>query len=78
MEKKRGRPPKAAGQARSKPLQIRADAAEKEAFNAAAELAGASFSTWARERLRAAARKELQEAGQNVAFLASNRPKRSI
>lgn len=78
MGKKRGRPPKAAGEARSAPLQIRAEPAEKEAFTAAAKLAGASFSTWARERLRAAARKELQDAGQIVAFLASNRQKRSI
>jgi len=78
MGKKRGRPPKAPGETRSAPLQIRAEQAEKEAFTAAAKLAGASFATWARERLRAAARKELQEAGQAVAFLASNKSKKGV
>lgn len=75
MGKKRGQPPKPADKSKSAPLQIRAEPAEKAAFVEAAELAGASFSTWARERLRAAARKELQEAGRAVAFLASNRSK---
>jgi predicted HicB family RNase H-like nuclease len=78
MEKKRGRPPKRAEQRKSVPLQIRSEPAEKAAFDAAAQLAGASFSTWARERLRLAARKELQVAGKSVAFLAVKTSKRGV
>lgn len=70
--RRRGRPVKPPGQAKSSPLQIRVEPSEKAGFEDAANLAGASLSTWARERLRAAARKELQEAGKSVPFLASN------
>jgi len=76
MSKKRGRPKKAIGQAKSKPIQIRAEPLEKTGFESAATLAGVSLSSWCRERLRTAARKELQEAGELVPFLPSNMPKK--
>ncbi len=78
MSKKRGRPAKPSDQKKSTPLQIRAQPVEKVAFDAAAELAGASFSTWARERLRTAARKELQEAGKSVPFLVGKTSKKGV
>jgi hypothetical protein len=46
---------------------------EKEAFRAAAELAGLDLSAWIRERLRRIARRELQEAGHSVVFLAEEK-----
>lgn len=42
---------------------------EKRAFSDAAELAGISLSSWIGERLRRAARIELEEAGKPIAFL---------
>jgi hypothetical protein len=45
---------------------------EKRAFVDAADLAGLSLSSWVRERLRRAARAELNEAGKPVAFLPSD------
>jgi hypothetical protein len=48
---------------------IRASSIEKEGFEHAAELAGIGLSAWARERLRLAAIRELQEAGQKIVFL---------
>jgi hypothetical protein len=45
------------------------EVAEKQAFKDAAELAGLPLSTWVRERLRRAAREELEEAHRPVAFL---------
>lgn len=42
---------------------------EKKAFKDAAIVAGVSLSAWIRERLRRAARNELQDADQPVAFL---------
>jgi hypothetical protein len=41
---------------------------EKRGFVEAAELSGAPLSVWMRERLRQAARKELEEAGKEVPF----------
>jgi hypothetical protein len=64
--KRRGRPKITAK--RSVPLQIRALTSEKDAFFAAAELAGISFSAWARSKLRNAARADLREAGKVVQF----------
>lgn len=52
-------------------LRMRVTAAEKAAFEEAARLAGASFSTWARLALRRAAIREFQDAGRRVDF---NRP----
>jgi uncharacterized protein (DUF1778 family) len=51
-------------------LQIRLHENEKSAFEAAAEIAGIALSSWVRERLRRAARIELQDANQPVPFAA--------
>ena len=50
-------------------LKIRLGPEEKRAFQDAADLSGVALSAWIRERLRKAARKELEEAGQQIAFL---------
>lgn len=52
-------------------MKVRMQPAEKEAFERAAELAGISLSSWARERLRSAAIRELESAGQRVPFVRS-------
>lgn len=44
-------------------LEMRVQPNEKEAFRLAARESGLGLSTWARERLRRAARIELEEAG---------------
>lgn len=67
--KRIGRPPKEPEATKARYLQVRLQQAEKEAFDAAAKLAGIDLSAWVRERLRLAARKELAQAGQNVPFL---------
>lgn len=51
-------------------LQIRLTNEEKQGFQAAANLAGISMSSWVRERLRLAAIRELENAGQKVPFVA--------
>ena len=50
-------------------LDVRLDAAEKQAFKDAAEYAGVSLSEWVRVRLRRAAARELKRAGLSVEFL---------
>jgi hypothetical protein len=50
-------------------LQVRLSEAEKQAFEEAAQIAGISLSAWARERLRSAAVRDLEEAGRRAAFL---------
>lgn len=67
--KRRGRPPKGSGQAKTIRLDMRLNEAEKEGFRAAAELSGLELSAWIRERLRAVAWKELAKAGRPVPFL---------
>ena len=69
MAKKRGRPPIDPSKAKAEYLDIRLEVAEKAAFLNAADLAGVPLSVWVRERLRRAARKELEEGGQSVPFL---------
>lgn len=69
MGKKRGRPPLDPSKAKAEYLEVRLEVVEKQAFKAAADLAGLPLSTWVRERLRRVARKELEESGQPVAFL---------
>lgn len=66
---KRGRPPKEADRLRDKPLLVRLESTEKEAFKDAADLAGVPLSTWVRERLRQMAIRELGKAARPVAFL---------
>jgi hypothetical protein len=50
-------------------IQIRLQPLEKEAFEVAAELSGIALSGWVRERLRAAAIRELEGAGKSVPFI---------
>lgn len=69
MAKKRGRPPVDRDKAKAEYLEVRLEVAEKEAFRDAAGLAGLPLSAWVRERLRRAARQELEESGRPVAFL---------
>jgi hypothetical protein len=66
---KRGRPPKEAGRLRDKPMLVKLEATEKEAFRDAADLAGVPLSTWVRERLRQIATRELEKAARPIAFL---------
>ncbi|MGD0390138.1 MAG: hypothetical protein ABSC42_14420 [Tepidisphaeraceae bacterium] len=64
-----GRPKNPKGASKEEYLELRLDAAEKQAFWDAADLAGMALSVWVRERLRKAARKELEDAEKPVAFL---------
>jgi len=66
---KAGRPRKQKGTGKEEYLELRLDAAEKQAFRDAATLAGMAVSVWVRERLRKAARRELEDAEKPVAFL---------
>lgn len=66
---KRGRPPKEASRRRDKPMLVKLEATEKEAFKDAADLAGVPLSTWVRERLRQIAGRELEKASRPIAFL---------
>lgn len=50
-------------------LEIRLKASEKLAFKQAAEVAGIPVSTWARERLRRAAIRELERSGLPIPFV---------
>jgi uncharacterized protein (DUF1778 family) len=54
---------------KSESLKLRLGPEEKQAFQDAANLSGVALSAWIRERLRKAARKELEEAGHQIAFL---------
>jgi len=49
-------------------IQIRVNAAEKEAFANAALLDGKKLSEWVRDRLRRLSRQELEQAGQPIPF----------
>jgi hypothetical protein len=51
-------------------LQIRLTDPEKQGFQASADLAGIPLSSWVRERLRLAAIRELESAGQKIPFVA--------
>jgi hypothetical protein len=68
-KKRRGRPPKSSDAAKSESVLLRVSSKEKSGLQAAAELAGVPLSVWMRERLRKAARLELESAGQSVPFL---------
>jgi uncharacterized protein (DUF1778 family) len=50
-------------------ITVRVSAEEKAAFDRAAEIAGISFSSWIRERLRAASLRELDLVGELAPFL---------
>ena len=64
-----GRPKKGAGESRGEYLDVRLYGPEKASFKLAAELAGLSLAAWVRERLLAAARTELFDAGVPVPFI---------
>ena len=51
------------------PFNLRVAASEKAAFERAAEIAGVPVSAWVRERLRAAALRELDNVGEVAPFL---------
>ncbi|MCK5171872.1 MAG: hypothetical protein KAR47_00670 [Planctomycetes bacterium] len=55
--------------AKRRVVQIRLLETEKEAFSEAAETSGLSLSSWARERLRKAAREDLRKAKKYTDFL---------
>ncbi|MFL5741388.1 MAG: hypothetical protein ACJ75B_14285 [Flavisolibacter sp.] len=55
---------------------IKLSAAEKESFKRAAELSGIGFSAWARQKLRSAAIKELEDVGEPIAFLTTIKQKK--
>jgi uncharacterized protein (DUF1778 family) len=69
MSNRRDRKGAGSGKKKEALLQLRLDATEKKAFEDAADVAGLALSAWVRERLRRAARKELEEAGRSIAFL---------
>ncbi len=50
-------------------MQIRLTDLEKQGFLAAAEIAGIPLSSWVRERLRLAAIRDLESAGQKIPFV---------
>jgi hypothetical protein len=74
--KNRGAPRKSAEKAKGELMQFRVNAAEKQAFNDAADLDGKKLSEWVRDRLRRASRHELEQADKIVAFLPSKFPSR--
>jgi hypothetical protein len=50
-------------------FKLRITPAEKAGFQEAADIAGISLSAWARERLRRAAIRELEDASRDIPFL---------
>jgi hypothetical protein len=68
-EKRRGRPLKGSDR-KAVRFNMRLEETEMEGFREAAALSGLDTSAWVRERLRAAAWKELEKAGRGVPFLA--------
>jgi len=55
--------------AKSEKLLLRMEPEERQAFQEAAMLAGLPLTIWIRERLRRAARVELEDAGKQAPFL---------
>jgi Protein of unknown function (DUF1778) len=66
---KRGAPKKPVSRSKGDHIQFRVNAAEKEAFEKAADLDGKKLSEWIRDRLRRDAKQELEEHGQPVPFI---------
>ena len=67
--KRRGRPKKSSEDTLSESVLLPMQPREKEAFTNASDLAGVPLSAWMRERLRLAAREELDRVGQKAAFI---------
>jgi hypothetical protein len=61
------------GDTKSLGILLRLAPSEKQGFSDAAELAGVPLAAWVRERLRRAARRELEEAGMAIPFLSKPR-----
>jgi uncharacterized protein (DUF1778 family) len=61
MKSRMGRPPKSPEERLTERLEVRAAADEKSAFERSATLAGLKLSDWIRDRLKAAARRELRK-----------------
>jgi hypothetical protein len=76
-KKGRGRPRKGSAQTKSESVLLRMEQREKDGFAQAALLAGAPLAVWMRERLRRAAKEELEGAGWVVPFLAEGQGKNS-
>ena len=70
----RGAPKKSPDKAKASLIQFRVNTVEKQAFTDAADLDGKKLSEWMRDRLRKAAREELEAHGRAVAFLPSGEP----
>jgi len=69
MAKKTGRPKKAPDAVKTEYIEIRCETGEKQSFRDAADAAGMPMSGWIRDRLRRAARKELEDLNKPVPFL---------
>lgn len=54
---------------RSERMEIRLESAEKDAFQRAADATGTTLSSWIRERLRSAAKRDLEAAGETNPLL---------
>lgn len=65
----RGRPIKSDEDKKLESLLIRLESVEKQTFRDAAQISGTPLSAWARERLRRAAIKELEEVGHPIELL---------
>lgn len=52
-------------------IMIRVSQLEKEGFARAAEISGIGLSAWARQKLRSAAIKDLQDVGMKIPFIKS-------
>jgi hypothetical protein len=50
-------------------VMIKVSEEERDGFRRAAEIAGVGLSAWARQKLRSAAIKDLQEVGEKIPFL---------
>ncbi len=61
MNKRMGRPPKSGDKPMGERLEIRVDAAEKTAYEQAADAAGMDRSDWIRATLNAAAKRALRK-----------------
>ena len=69
MKRRPGRPKKSRDKSKGELLQVRVESKEKRGFSEAAEQSGIALSAWVRERLRAAARKELQDLSRPIPFM---------
>jgi uncharacterized protein (DUF1778 family) len=67
--KKTGRPKKKPESVKTEYIELRCEPGEKDSFRDAADAAGMPMSGWIRDRLRRAARKELEDLERPVAFL---------